>query len=154
MYLEQNGFTLIEIIVVLVIIAVMSSVVVLNVNSSNYATFMSQANKVAATLEAIGDKAVYTNSIVACNIELDGLSCQSYKDGEWDDLNLSKVVNWDWPSKINIEQVMINGVQLKQGDKIRFSPNGNSQPTSIRIGDGQYHTWIDNDLSGNYRISN
>lgn len=151
---KHIGFTILEIMIVLAIIAIMSGVVVMNVSSSTYGNFVSQANKVAAMLEVLGDNAVYTNSVIACDANTNGLDCQRYKNGEWVDVTLSSIVAWQWPEGMKIEQVLINGLPMKQNDKIRFVPDGNTIPMSIRVGNGAYNTWIDNDLSGNYKISN
>ena len=154
MHKKHTGFTLIEIMIVLVIIAVMSGVVVMNVTSGTYGNFVNQASKIAAIFETLGDNAVYTNSVIACDANPNGLDCQSYKNGEWHDINMVQVTAWQWPEDIKIEQVLINGLPMRQNDKIRFTPDGSSIPMSIRITNGTYHTWIDNDLSGNYKISN
>lgn len=151
---NKAGFTLIEIIIVLVIIAVMAGVIVLNVSSSTYNGFLNQANKIAIMFEVIEDYAVYTNSVVVCEPNPTGLECQGYKNNEWIDLSLPKMTTWQWPKDMKIEQVLINGLPIKAGDKIRFTPNDNSSPMSIRVGNGVYNTWIDNDLSGNFKVSN
>lgn len=151
---QTTGFTLIEIMIVLVIVAVMSGVVVLSVSSTTYAGFTNNAYKIASIFEILGDNAVYTNSLISCDPNPNGLDCQSYKNNEWNDIILSKIVAWRWPEDMKIEQVVVNGVEIKQGDKIRFSPTGNVTPMSIRVGNGVYNTWIDNDLLGNYKVSN
>jgi general secretion pathway protein H len=151
----QKGFTLLEILIVLVIVALMSAVVVLNVGVTTYAGFMSGANKVASTLELLDDEAVYTNSIIICIVNNKGrLSCQSYKDGEWSDLSLTRVSSWGWPHNIKIKRVYVNGGLLKENDKIRFFASGDENPMSLELTDGVHTTWIDGDLSGNFSVSN
>jgi type II secretion system protein H len=150
----QPGFTLIEVLIVLVIIAIMSAVVVLNVNTSNYSGFIAEANKIASTLEIIADEAVYTNSVIACDVKANGFSCQSYKNGDWQVLNMSKLVSWQWPRGITIETVYLNGNPLKSGDQLRFFANGDLPPMSLQVTDGIHHAWIDGDLSGDFKVSN
>lgn len=152
--LKNSGFTLLEIIIVLVIIGVMTGIAALSVSGSSHANFLNDANKIAAMFELLGDNAVYTNSVIACDADPSGLSCDAYKNGDWNDLKLSRITSWQWPDKIKIEQVLVNGLPIRQGERLYFYPNGNVVPTSVRVGNGVYHTWIDNDLSGNYAVTN
>ena len=124
MHKKPAGFTLLEIVIVLVIVALMSSLVTLNVGSGTYSNFINQANKLALMFEVISDDAVYTNSVIICDPSPTGLDCQSYKDGQWSDVTLSKLTTFEWPKDMKIEQIIINGLPIKPGDKIRFSPNG------------------------------
>lgn len=154
MYKKTAGFTLLEIIIVLAIIAIMASVATLKVSSTSYGGFVNKAHKIAILFEVMGDYAVYTNSVLVCEPNPIGLDCQKYKGGEWSDISLSRISSWQWPQDIKIEQVLINGRPLKQGDKIYFYSEYNALLYSIRITNGVYSTWIDNDLTGNYKISN
>ena len=151
---HQLGFTLFEIIIVLVIIAVMSTVAVLSVSSANYSRFASEANKISNLLELISDQAVYTNSVIRCDVVPNGISCQSYRNGEWSELNLRRIVTWAWPNKIRIQRIIVNGMPLKDGQQLQFLPNGGNDAISIQITNGIYSTWIDNDLNDNFKVSN
>ncbi len=152
--MRTKGFTLIEIMIVLVIIAVMSAVLVLKVTAPSYSNFLSDANKIATLLELLGDEAVYTNSVIVCDIENTGLICQRYKNDEWSDIRLSNIASWSWPKKLKITQANVNGIPLKDKEKIRFFPNGDQSLLSIQITDGIRNAWIDGDLSGSFKVSN
>ncbi len=151
---KTDGFTLLEIIIVLAIIAIMASVAVLKVSSISQGGFLNKANKIAVFFEVLGDHAVYTNSFLVCEPNPIGLDCKKYKNDEWSDIPLSKITTWTWPEDIRIEQVKINGRIMKQGDKIYFSPDYRANLLSIRITNGKFSAWIDNDLTGNYKVSN
>lgn len=151
---RKKGFTLLEILIVLAIVGIMSAVVVLNVSSPSYATFLSNARKISATLGILSDQAAYTNSIIVCNVETNSLSCKSYKNGNWTDLNLQNIISWSWPQNLTIEQVYVNGAPLKQGEKIKFLATGDQIPMSFQVTDGRYTTWIDGDLNGNFEVNN
>lgn len=151
---SKSGFTLIEIMIVMTIIAVMSAVVVLNVGSVNYSGFMADALKIASTLEIIADEAVYTNSVIACEVNADGFNCHSYKNGDWQDLNLKKLVVWSWPENMRIKAVYVDGHQLKDSDQIRFLPSGDIEQMSFLVSDGVHNAWVDGDMSGVFVVNN
>lgn len=150
---HHNGFTLIEILIVLLIVAVMSTVVVLNINSPSYGKFMALTQKAATTFEIIGDQAVYTNSVIVCNLK-DQMSCQNYKDGEWNPLQLSRILSWKWPDELEVLQVYVNGSKLQSEWEIRFLPTGDFGLISIQVTNGRYTAWIDSDISGDFKVSN
>ena len=150
----KQGFTLIEIMIVLVIIGLMSGVIVLNVGSSNYSGFMADASKIANALEIVADEAAYTNSVIACDVNFDGFICQAYKNGDWRELNLKNLVAWAWPNGIRIERVYINGQILKDNEKIRFYPHGDIDKMSFQISNGVHKVWIDGDMNGVFVINN
>jgi prepilin-type N-terminal cleavage/methylation domain-containing protein len=153
MYKKTAGFTLLEIMIVLAIIAVMASVAVLKVSGTSQGGFINKVNKIAVFFEVLGDHAVYTNSVLVCEPNPIGLDCKKYKNGEWNDISLSQITTWRWPEDIKIEQVLINGRPMKQGDKIYFTPDYRAILLSIRLTNGVFSAWIDNDLTGVYKVS-
>jgi prepilin-type N-terminal cleavage/methylation domain-containing protein len=151
---SHKGFTILEILIVMAIISIMSAVVVLNIGAPTYSTFIANTRKIAATMNILNDQAVYTNSVIVCDINPNSLSCESYKNGEWSELDIRKLISWGWPQNLVIEQVYVNGIPLKQGEKIQFLPTGEQSPISLQITDDKYHTWVDGDLNGNFQVNN
>ena len=152
--LQSKGFTLLEIMIVLVIIAIMAGVAVLNVTSSNYSSFMADGLKIAATLEIIADEAVYTNSVIVCDVAEDGFVCQGYKNSDWRDIDIKKLISWPWPKNLKITSIYISGRTIKDDEKIRFFPNGNIAPMSFQITDGVHNAWVDGDMNGTFQVNN
>jgi hypothetical protein len=132
----------------------MSSVTVLSVSVPSYSSFVADARKVATLLEVINDEAIYTNSVIVCAIHTDGLDCNGYKNGEWNDVSLNRLVPWSWPGKIKIIEVYVNGILLKKDETIRFLPTGGLSPIEFKVSDGRYTTWLNGDLDGNFEVSN
>ena len=129
----------------------MSGVVSLNVGSPRDRIFKSNLLKISNLLETLADQAVYTNSVIACNVG-DKFTCKTYKNGEWDDLNLGNVVSWTWP-KIQVLEIKIDGSRLKDNEPIRFPPSGEIEQMSFHISDGAEDAWIDGNLNGEFKVS-
>lgn len=145
------GFTLIEILIVLVIIAIMSGVVSLNISSPRDRIFKSNLLKISNFLETLADQAVYTNSVITCMVG-DGITCKTYKNGEWDDLNLTSIVSWQWP-QVKVLEIKVDGSHLKDNEPIRFPPSGEIEQMSFHISDGENDAWIDGNLNGEFKVS-
>lgn len=146
-----TGFTLIEILIVLVIIAVMSGVVALNVGSPKERIFKSDLLKISNLLATLADQAVYTNSVITCMVG-DGIKCKTYKNNEWDDLNLTGIVSWKWPD-VRVLEIRVDGNRLKDNELIRFPPSGEIEQMSFHISDGDHDAWIDGNLNGEFKVS-
>jgi type II secretion system protein H len=150
---HETGFTLIEMMVVITIIAIMSTVVAVNIGSSGYSRFLSGAEKLSGTLSAISDEAIYSGSVISCDVTPTSINCSRYRDGEWIELKMQKLVSWGWPEGFQITRISINGVPLKEHEPIRFLPSGDNGGFSMQVTDGQYSAWIDSDMAGRYKVS-
>lgn len=159
--IRNNGFTLIEIMVVLVIMGIMAATVVINVSAPSYNKFLSRVNIIAKTLSLLSDHAVYTNSVVMCEVKTKGIRCKSYRDEEWQDLDMAKEVPWAWPDDVNIAALKVNGVDLMNKSDlpsvIKFLPSGDNPVIEVQIqskANKDFDAWIDSDMSGNFKVSN
>lgn len=150
---KNSGFTLIEIMVVLVLLAVMTTVVTLNVGGPSYSRFQGSAEKIANTFSILADEAVFTSSVVSCQVTPKSMVCKKYRDGEWNDLPISRLVAWGWPKELRISQVLVNGVAIKDKQPIFFLPSGDNGDISVQVADDSYSAWIDGDMSGRYKVS-
>ena len=152
--MRNKGFTLIEIIIVLVIIGVMSSVVVLSVTAPSYSRFMGSVEKLSSTMSILADEAVYSSSVISCQVTPNSMECRRYFDGDWSELPIRKLVSWGWPKDLKILRVLQSGVSIHADEPIRFFPSGDNPALSIQVGDGSFTAWIDSDLTGRYKVSN
>ena len=153
MFYKTNGFTLIEIMIVLVIVAVMSGIVVLSINGPNNQAFISDAEKISSILEVLADESVYSNSVIACAVQEQKFDCMSYRDGEWKDLDVRKLIEWGWPPKLRIIKTLLDGQPLADNQKIKFYPNGQLQQMSFQVKSTSNSAWIDGNTDGDFKLS-
>lgn len=149
----RKGFTLIEVMVVIFIIGILSTVTVLNVNAPNYSRFLSKVEQLSQSLAILSDDAIYSGTLIACRIDTKSISCSRYKDGDWDSVNIRKMMSWGWPDGVVVKQVLINGIQIKEKQTINFYPSGDNDSIAIEVGDGVYTVWIYGDLTGKFWVS-
>ncbi len=152
---KPNGFTLIEMMLVVVIIAVMTTIVTLSVSSPSFGRFLVGAEQFSSTLSVLSDESIYSGDVIACKLTATSISCNRYRQGdnEWTEIDMRKVVSWGWPKGLKILKVLVNGVPLKDNEPIRFFPSGDNASLSIQVGDDEYSAWIDSDLVGRYKVS-
>lgn len=151
--MQQKGFTLIEIIIVITIIAIMSAVVVLNVSAPNFSRFKGGAEKFSSTLSILADEAIYSGDVISCNISQTNMTCSRYHDGEWVDMDLRRVVSWGWPKDFSVIKISVNGVPIKDKQTVQFFPSGDNVSLSLEVTDGVYTAWVDSDMAGRFKVS-
>lgn len=150
----KTGFTLIEIMIVLLIIGVMSAVATLSINAPSYSRFLASAEKLSTTFSLLSDQAIYTSSVVSCDLQTNNITCRSYRDGDWSDLDLKQLLSWGWPDNLTVKQILINGEPLKDKQQIKFLPSGDNDSLSVEVSNGEYSSWIDGDFTGQYKVAN
>jgi general secretion pathway protein H len=151
---KKLGFTLIEMMVVLFVIGILSTVTMMSINAPSFTRFLTKAEQLSESLAILSDEAIYSGSLISCNLRKESISCRRYRDGEWSDLDLRRVFSWGWPDSVVIKQVMINGTPIN-GEKqtVNFDPSGDNDLLSIEVSDGVYTVWIYGDLTGKYWVS-
>jgi len=80
---KSAGFTLIEILVVVVIIGVMVSVFLLSINNDDQDQSRDQARRFAALVRLAGEEAMLGSRDIAVEIFADGYRFLSYEDEQW-----------------------------------------------------------------------
>ena len=153
----QQGFTLIEILVVIVIMGIAASIVLFNIGLPSYYKFKSQVDMISNTLSMISDQAIYTGRTIVCKITTNNIICKQYVDEDWVEMDINRIISWKWPpEKIKFKQLTIEGLNYPIGSVIAFVPSGDNAKMSLEVTseDGKFTSWIDSDLLGRYNISN
>lgn len=95
MHQRQSGFTLIELMVVVVIIAVVVSVGVMSLGSSEQATLRSQERSVKALLLYVRDQAAFNQQLYLVEVNEKGLSAYRLRQNRWQADETTKPLKWD-----------------------------------------------------------
>lgn len=149
----KNGFTLIEMMIVVFIIGILSTVTVLNVNAPNFSRFLSKAEQLSQSLSVLSDDAIYSSTLISCHVSDRSINCSRYIDGDWQDVDVRRMMSWGWPDGVFVKQILINSVPIKEKQTIDFRPSGDNDSVAIEVSDGVYTVWIYGDLSGKYWVS-
>ncbi len=122
----EGGFTLIEVMVVVVIIAVLSSMLVIVALPGDAELADQEARRLATLLELASAEARASGESIAWSPEEDGYSFwQRSDDGEWVRFPESSVYRQrSFGGRVELRGVLIDARALPQGERITMSPHG------------------------------
>ncbi len=149
--LFSRGFTLIEILVVLAIIGVVSSLVVVKLEASDASKVRRAVEDLAAVLEAARDEAVFSGRQVA--ISSDGLGYQLWNDsgsyGEWVSLPADGILHsGKLADGVRWQSQRVNDRPQALGERIVLPPDGVVDPFDVELVAGQTRLWLAADVMG------
>jgi type II secretion system protein H len=122
----ERGFTLIEVMVVVAIIAVLSSMLVIVAMPGDEALANKEARRLAALLELASAEARASGQSIAWSPEAEGYSFwQRSDDGEWTRFPETSIYRHrSFGGQTELREVLIDARVLPQGDRITMSPYG------------------------------
>lgn len=130
---RQRGFTLVEILVVLLVIGIVTAVAALNISPDNRRALKTEAAHLADLLEETAEDAQDTGNEIAWSGNGDSYSFWNKKEGgSWqemtgDDFYRSHVLDDD----VRIVKVEADGMILPPGKMLFFKPSGVNKPFEI-----------------------
>lgn len=140
--IDQRGFTLIELMVVVVIISVVVSIGVVSLGSSEQATLRSQERSVKALLLYVRDQAAFNQQLYLLEVDANGLSAYRLRHNRWqaDDsikpLKWDEALNVDWAiGSFQTQDGLLNqtGQDMDGREGWLFWPSGEVMPGEIRF---------------------
>ena len=122
----EGGFTLIEVMVVVVIIAVLSAMLVFMAMPGDAELAEKEARRLAALLELASAETRASGESIAWSPESDGYSFwQRSDDGEWTRFPEASIYRQrSFGGRVELRAVFVDARLLPQGDRITISPYG------------------------------
>lgn len=127
---KEAGFTLVEILAVLIIIGIMSSVVILSIPTPKTA-LDKQAQVVVGTLNKMAQESIINGRVSAAGFDRSGYVLYEYADDAWQELASDE---WDESYRLKYKRI---GAALdlpkKAEPSILFQPTGLSTPFELAM---------------------
>ena len=144
---RANGFSLIELLVVIVIIGLLSSVVVLTMTDPR-GRITGDADKFAGRVRAARDSAIVSGRPMALWVSQTGYGFERLQDGSWQAMNEGPLAATDWSRET---QARFDGVsQLR----MVFDSIGRAdQPLDFTLARDTQHIRVQIDLDGRVKTS-
>lgn len=148
--LRQTGFTLVEILVVLVIIGITVGLVSINFMPDDRRTLLTEAQKLTLLLEQAHDEAIISGKDIAWSVEGDTYRFwHRNEQGQWAQTSGDELFR-ERPlaPEVQLAELQINLVKTATNERLIFSPGGLNAPFSINLVLHERHVLIKGDSAG------
>jgi general secretion pathway protein H len=148
-----RGFTLIEILVVLVIMGIVVASVSLSFNRDEGTLLSETSDRLALLLQSAHDEAILTGQAIAWSEESGRYQFWRPNKDEWqkidrDDLFFQRQL----PERISMIELRVNNALLKPGELLVFAPGGLATPFEATLAFGAARSKIQGDAVGRVRV--
>jgi general secretion pathway protein H len=130
-----NGFTLIEIMVVMVILGLTMAFVSVNFSKDDGKVLSEEANRLAALLEHAQSEAMITGNAVAWSAQTGKYQFwQRSKDGKWDEPSSDEILRpRTFPVEMEWGEIRVAGTPIKLDERLIFLAGGLNQPFELKL---------------------
>jgi len=144
---SEAGFTLTEILIVLVIIALMSSVVILTIPPPK-SDLETQVEMMVGALNRMSQNSLITGRVSAAGFSSEGFGLYDYVNGEWEETFTD---GWHDSYRLQFEREEAKlDLPKTTAPSILFHPTGLSTPFELAMSNGQTEYVLE--ASGNGRV--
>ena len=132
---SQRGFTLIEIMVVMVILAIMMTLVSVNFSQDDGRVLNDEANRLASLLEHAQNEAMITGKPVAWSAATGKYQFwQRGKEGKWDEPSRDEILRErTFPIAIEFGEIKVAGNPIKADERLIFFAGGLNPPFELKL---------------------
>jgi general secretion pathway protein H len=151
---QARGFTLIEILVVLVILSIVAASVSIAFTRDENALLTETSERLALLLQSAHDDAILTGKPIAWSEE--GGSYQFWRPhkDDWKKIEADELFyQRPLPERIRLIELRVNNSLLKPGELLVFAPGGLATPFEATLGFGQARSKIQGDAAGRVRVA-
>jgi type II secretion system protein H len=152
--LAQRGFTLIEILVVLVVVGIMVGLASVRLMPDDERLLADEAERLALLLEQTRDQAVASGEPIAFSVDGSGYRFSALdNDSAWvaragDELLRERTLG----SGARVDALRANGTQLAAGERLLFLPSGSNAPFVAELALNSAHARVIGDRLGRVRV--
>lgn len=128
----ETGFTLIEVVVVLLLMGVVSALVVVNVAPDDQKQVRLESQRLASLFEQAGMEGQVSGNVVAWSSDGAEYSFQEQTpNGEWVAMSEDIYRPHDLPKNMILETAAVGQVGMTPGGRLMFNPSGINAPFDI-----------------------
>ncbi|HEY9100537.1 GspH/FimT family pseudopilin [Chitinimonas sp.] len=153
---RQQGFTLVEILVVLVIISIIVVLAAVRFGQSDVDTLQRESERLSLLLETARDEAIATGAAAGFSAEPGGYRFWLQQpDASWQPVAESEVLRpRELPQALRLANLRVNLQPLPEGGRIVFSPSGVNAPFSLSLYAGAERRTLQADALGRITVAN
>lgn len=149
---RERGFTLLEILVVLVIVGIVIGFISVNLTRSDDQLLAAEAERLALLLESARDDAIATGQAAAWAAAAGGYRFwRRGAEGKWEPLADELLRERAFGAPVAVTELAVNGVKVPPDEKLLFTPSGFNQPFRLTLALGASRLQLSGDSLG--RIS-
>jgi len=150
------GFTLVEILVVVLIVGIMVGLVSINLMQDDQRTLTTESQKLSLLLEQAHDEAIISGKEIAWSANGETYYFWRKNDlGEWAEYKDDELFRERaFAQGVQLAEMRINQTKTDRHERLLFSPSGLNTPFSINLVLNDRHVLISGDSMGKISLKN